>query len=206
MKNPLRSPPWGSRSDTSIPSIRPSDAMRPNMPTNLLKTSTARSSRPRRGCPKPMNNARSAIRLLSVDDMANLSDARSRGKLRHPGSRVFSTPVPERRSPDGQGRLVRPPRSRAGARAGARGLPQAGAVACRAGAGDGGLVRAAHRPDDLWDLRRLRGPGGARGAPRRRGRAGPEREQPPLRAEPDDRAGGGSRVEVAVCAAALDRG
>jgi hypothetical protein len=61
MKNPPRSPPWGSRSVTSIPSIRPSDCNRPNIPTNSLKTSTARSSRPRTGCPNPMNSARSAI-------------------------------------------------------------------------------------------------------------------------------------------------
>jgi hypothetical protein len=61
MKNPPRSPPWGSSSATSMRSIRPSDCMRPHRPTNSLKTSTARSSRPRTGIPNPMNKARSAI-------------------------------------------------------------------------------------------------------------------------------------------------
>jgi hypothetical protein len=61
MKNPPRSPPCGSRSVTSMPSIRPSDCIRPNIATNASKTSTARSSRPRTGCPNPMNSARSAI-------------------------------------------------------------------------------------------------------------------------------------------------
>src|SRR5688572_28140482 len=61
MKNPLRSPPWDRSRVTSMSSMRPSACMRPNMPTNSLKTSTARSSRPRTGDPNPMNTARSGI-------------------------------------------------------------------------------------------------------------------------------------------------
>ena len=60
-KNPPRSPPCASSSVTSMPSIRPSDCIRPNMATNSLKTAMARSSRPRTGTPNPTNNARSAM-------------------------------------------------------------------------------------------------------------------------------------------------
>ena len=44
-----------------MPSMRPSDCIRPNMATNSLNTAMARSSRPRTGIPNPTNNARPAM-------------------------------------------------------------------------------------------------------------------------------------------------
>src|SRR3954464_15542580 len=53
--------PFGLSSTTSKLSIRPSCCMRPERPMDSLKTSRARSSRPRTGSPQLIISTRSAI-------------------------------------------------------------------------------------------------------------------------------------------------